>query len=880
MHQARPFGRFGDVQTQDDAYAIERLARRLTNIKDLSGVDSLRMVHTLPSGLLAIAQDMGGVFKVFVQQPDLPHEPEFDGVASTAGIPMLFSGRITKSRVREKEPVEMVITPLTRRRLKGFKKDEMAPEQLQLQRFRIEHGPAFSEFQGEPGVFTNTQYTNQHPTWHSGAMAEVVQIVAGYGRRDEKLPAWPVPEGEPTDPMREYERKQMKLPDKWQAKLDLEAINVRLPGYSGMTPKEGQLQFDYKVNRTHGVGFDTDKKPWLIQVAPGGVHAMPLPLVPATTTKTFRAYIEEVGDDEVLWALDRFGGLPSGEGFPSTTKGGFDAWKRAGAIVKVCEVGDFYQHISYSSACGWSFSSKGTEGFNTCYDYDDEEGLGYGLAYKLSLRLGVAKDDGKLPASFHLKDADDARLLDKYLGLLYKTMGMDSSAKHLAIKYKLRRVPIADILQRGEGYFKFLSEGDTGQRGQAELDYWDGLEIDPIATHSGNINRVGRGWLYHGAKHLYQPQIKYPEPFMGGCISHDFLPLSHGRGKAQYPECDTIMFGYYIGDQLKTVKYFRDGRTFNKDVEDDFEQCMIVGSWQRTTALSPAGLRGHFYTSDFDDRSDDIASFKTEKIVGQDLGYDHTPWFSFDAPFWRPGTMWRNRYFTHKTNTKTTSDSAGESGLCIPYLNRNALLYATRESSRETAVESFALHSMQDPNTYRYWTYDFVMHWAGSIPVMNGKPYPKNGNPVWVEMHEYNPGPCTDFADRGDWVGALPANYQWLIHPQANVWMLSGGGGAPSVKGYVRPTPTEEKKAAELQVSILAQTGKVHKAPAVTYFLGSPGEFGDVFYRDACKVLAGKATYANVMEDDPEAPKQRKRFGHTRMADHKGAHFFIGVINE
>ena len=50
--------------TADDSAAIELLARRLTNIKQTSGLPSLRMVRALPDGGYAIAQDMGGVFSV------------------------------------------------------------------------------------------------------------------------------------------------------------------------------------------------------------------------------------------------------------------------------------------------------------------------------------------------------------------------------------------------------------------------------------------------------------------------------------------------------------------------------------------------------------------------------------------------------------------------------------------------------------------------------------------------------------------------------------------------------------------------------------------------------------------------------------------------
>ena len=46
-----------------------------------------------------------------------------------------------------------------------------------------------------------------------------------------------------------------------------------------------------------------------------------------------------------------------------------------------------------------------------------------------------------------------------------------------------------------------------------------------------------------------------------------------------------------------------------------------------------------------------VALPTVNKIVGTDLGYDSKPHFSYDEFFHRPGTLWRHRYFMHKTDT-------------------------------------------------------------------------------------------------------------------------------------------------------------------------------------------------------------------------------------
>lgn len=104
MHAARPYGRFpaGSDLSEDDARAVEHLARNLTNFKQASALDSLKQVMTLPSGRQAIAVDMGGTFRVFIDEPRHVRR-DFDGRAVVSTIPMLYSGAITKARVREGE---------------------------------------------------------------------------------------------------------------------------------------------------------------------------------------------------------------------------------------------------------------------------------------------------------------------------------------------------------------------------------------------------------------------------------------------------------------------------------------------------------------------------------------------------------------------------------------------------------------------------------------------------------------------------------------------------------------------------------------------------------------------------------------------------------
>ncbi|QLI49472.1 hypothetical protein vBPaeMUSP25_27 [Pseudomonas phage vB_PaeM_USP_25] len=869
MHQPRPYGLHGDLGGEEDAAVVEALVRRLTNIKDASGVGSLKMVRALPSGAVAIAMDMGGVLRVVVQGEDEAPTTDFTGVANDS-IPMLFSGVVRKAVLAPNEGLDIQLTRQAQLRIGGYGDKKKAPvaERQRLMRFAIDYGSMHSEFRPRnSGAFLHTQYAKLRPTWFSGSMATVVQVAGGYGRQDlEELPESPV------------ERATMVLPDEVRRKVALELGNLRLPGYTGMPPKSGQIQFDYKFHQTHAVSFDSTGRPWLVRVSSRGVYAMPMPMVPATTARAFREYIEEVGDDEILWLLDRFGGMPSGEGFPVGVDA-FEAWRRAGVISKVCDTGDFYQHIGYATACGWSFNTLGTQGFNTCYNYDTD-GVQLGFAYMLSLQLGPAQDGGRLPEEFDLEDPQKARLLDRYLSALYRAL--DTSSKSAAIKYKLRRVPVAELLSRAG-----TAVGSNAPL-KGEVEHWDQVELEPIAAHGGSVARIATGNLWAPGQAKFHPQIKFAEPFMEGCVSHDFSPAERGVVPSGYiVRCNTIMFGYYVGNDLKVVKYFYDQRQYMQEAEDNYDDCMTVGSWERTETQGVISLLGHFYTSDIDERDAKAPITTVTKTVGTDLGYDTKPHFSFDYHFSMVGTMWRNRYYQHVANSTRTEGYGLTLAVCAPFLERNALLHAKRENtSGGTTRESLSVYSIRDPNSYRYMTYDFVWAWMGGDSSGNAgtalkvSPYPVHGNPVWVTGYNYNPHPCSDFADQGDWVGGLPQDYTWLIHPVRSEWHHSGGGGRPTVKEYSRTERDPSKTEGELVVSLTDVIQPVNKDPSQGYFLASPNDFGDVFYVDATKLCAGESVYANVSEADPEAPKQRKRWGYTRLADHKSAHHFIGVINE
>lgn len=866
MHQPRPYGRFvGQTELSEaDAAAVEALARSLTNFKSVSNLDSMKKVRELPSGRQAVAVDMGGTFRIMVYERHEDPEYRFEGLAET-NLPMLYCGVITKAIVRKDdgEGVRIKLTEQTRRRLSGYGEASLPPKEVELQRFVIEYRRDFAYFKPKiTGIMTHTQYVRQRPTWYSGAMAQVMQVAGGYGRqRLEELPE------------DELERARLLVPEKYMQRIRKDLVNVRLPGYTGFPDEEGQFRCDYKFRKCHGVSFDSTGKPWLLQIDRSGVHAMPLPIVPSTATPAFREYVEDVGDEELLTLLDRFGGLPTGEGFPDPGED-FEAWRRAGVIIKVCETEDFYDKQSFYDASGWSFNSKGTEGFNTCWEYG-ANGLIQSYAYKLRLRMGAAEEHGWIPLNWTFASQDEADRLNAYLSGIYSQLSANKP-RDLAIKYKIRRHSVQEL----------LGLTDRG------IDYWDGLEMDPIATHEGSLNQTASGPIYWGGVNLASMgRLKFPTLTGEGCESFIMVSPDYHGPKVR---CDTIVFGCYVDDQLQVVKYFLDDREFKREERSTFESPMIVGRWERTVTFGSSGLMGYFYTTDFDDRQEAPERETHTEIIGEDLGYGnpayHTPPIIMSV-----GSVSRSRYYSHVTKTRTTEGFSLDVAICVPVFARDCILYPYKDrTTGRSESESGERKGMADSTSYQLWTYDFIFHWFGSTLNGNkGEPRPTEGEYVYVDTMISNPeADPTGFATSGDWLGLGGGviDVSGMLAPYTS--RASGthhgngvvvGGEAPPYQEYSwsKQYPGEDSGRISISFTVAGSKEFSKEKPSQWYYDFSPVESGgslSYFYRDAIYNAIGKAEYASISEEDRYG--RRIKWGNTNLADHKSAHHFIGVINE
>lgn len=867
MHAPLPFGLLnkGGEPTADDMSFIGNLVQRMINIQEVHGLPSVRLTRALPDGGLVVAQSAGGNLRVITDKPKPKETVTVIRTGYAHGfIPTFISGVVLNAYIHDGK-IEVRLTEQCRRRLANYGNSGMIPKNAKLNRLAVLPNPVFGEFQERDSLAEVSQYQKHRHTWYSGLMASLVQLVGGYGRQTL----------ENTDAV--ADSAVLNVPDKTYTEIIREMGDTILPACYGAPPADGAFLYDYKFDKTHLVAIGDGGTPWLVQISPKGVYVMPLPMIPATCTTAFREYIEGKSDSEIIEILDTFGGLPSGESFPQKADE-FEAWERAGVIIRVADTRSFYRLSAFSTACGWSANMRGSEIVNTAYDYEDGSGMGRAHAFKINLSLGSVKDGGRIRPSKteDIRNLEDRAKLAEYVSKV-AAMFSGNSARDLAVRYKLRSLRPADILTKAKSTVNFNEA--------AEREYWENLKVRPIASASAQFSETFAGYLYSPNKRRVQPQIKFPEPYLGGCISHDFSPLEYGKQYDNEPDMDVPVFMYFIGDDLKTVKYFKDFNGFYEEEDGNFEDVMIVGSWWRRKIEGSSSLYGNFYTTDIDNRKDLPPTVEETKIVGRDLGYDHTPFFSFDAFFWKPGTIWRNRYYSHDSEIVKKHGSSYINAVCVPFFMRNAVLYAEKDShAGTTTTKGRGLHFVRDPTSYRYWTYHPIWAWAGGLPTAKGSPYPKDGSPVWVEFSTRNTEPFgSDWADSGEWIKGLPVDYTWLVHPKADTWQHSGGGGAPKVRTYSDVQSEGRGETGQVIASVRFQADTAHKrVPAEKYFTMSPDpDSGNLFYRDGCAVSFGREEYYNVSEQAHDDSPDRAHWGRSKIIeDHTRAYCFVGVINE
>lgn len=130
---------------------------------------------------------------------------------------------------------------------------------------------------------------------------------------------------------------------------------------------------------TYGVYKAGVRRWWLVEIsATRGILAMPLPIIGITRSKSYRENLRQLGDTGGLAICEEFGGLPSGETFPTGTD--LTTAITNGKVLRIATATDLepYYKSTINEAHtywhSWAFSESGREAHNVRYVYKKRSG--------------------------------------------------------------------------------------------------------------------------------------------------------------------------------------------------------------------------------------------------------------------------------------------------------------------------------------------------------------------------------------------------------------------------------------------------------------------------------------------------------------------------
>lgn len=516
-----------------------------------------------------------------------------------------------------------------------------------------------------------SEHAHAKPSQYSGAMRRIVQFILGIGKIIR--PTW--------------EERWMNLQTPKRGYIESKQVNAETGMYDTVEsgfglytedPPVTRLYYDYRFPKTHGISFDATGKPWLIEISAGGVLAMPLYLDPVSTTIEGRARYIEVSP-ELEDFIDEFGGVPLGVTFPV----GADLveWKRAGEVVTLLNssvMGAFYGNGMFSSDIGWSFNERGTEAHNCCVGIANN--LSTGNHYRINITL-----QGETFAAMSGARAE----LAGYFNEVYKV----NKCRRMT---ELQALEILRLLQR---------DPEAGQQA------FDNATVTPTLQGNASLTLLRSGTLYHPGRPIAQPQIKFPEPLVGGLVSFDFGPYVVG---ASVPRCEAPMFVCIIDDMPEVINYFYDGRgSPTPPSQNTRGECQFTGLWQTINLGGATRVCGNFYSARWDWREEITSDSTVTTFDGRKIGVmgrAAVPWFFSTCVYVSSRT-----YFAIKYKSEIAAGRNRGVAAAIPFHSRDAYYMV---KSDYVASKSYAygmnVEDTAGPQVQLWRIYNFVFHWRDS----------------------------------------------------------------------------------------------------------------------------------------------------------------------
>lgn len=662
-------------------------ANKLQAWKTTQGLSNAVKAFDLGNGHYAVVAELEHMRAIHIVSPKSDsistYFPEWSRKDEDfAGVVDVISGYVKNATIADEEvPItkpdgstENVSLPHLKSFVCTSKTSERFTDSFRRRRLAVEEDPMFAPLEN-PNMLIFSEHAHVKPTCYSGAMRKVVQLLLGVGKvlRPTYEERW-MKEHKKGFLTREQEKEGGDIPKDVYSAFQLYDPAVK-------EPTEVKLKFDYRFPKTHGIAFNPKNEAWVIEIGQRGVHAMRLYLDPVSTTKAGRKRYLEVSP-ELEDFFDEFGGMPIGYAIPTGKE--FDRLKRAGEIVQLISEGDmheFYQNSMYSSQHGWCFNSKGTEAHNTCYGYNDQ-GIGVGYHYAIGIKL----------AEEEFGEVTEAKAA---------LMGLFTEEWQIR---KIKRMQPSDavtILQVIEWYNDF----DRAAR------MFDDMVITPFVGEA-NLKKMKEGPLWHPAKPKGQPQIKFPEPLIGGLISHDFGRLQ-GYPVPSGVRCNTPMFVSFCDDTLEVVFYFYDPKKAkNPESYNTREECQIAGSWTSGTYAGDSYVSGNFYSTRWDWRETITPEETKTKYTIEKVGsYNYA---SADYFFSTCITVTSHTVFHVTYESRSARGRYLGVAVAFPQNDRTAVYMVKMwGASGVSESEGGSNETYISPQVHRYGIYNFVFHWHG-----------------------------------------------------------------------------------------------------------------------------------------------------------------------
>lgn len=608
-----------------------------------------------------------------------------------------------------------------------------------------------------PLVFS--QYVRLKPTMYSGTMRKCVQALMGFGKQRKKPPNNQV---------------ETSLYEDAPKAGDQQVADVTADHAQSVRENGLQIRYDWRWSRTHGLTRAADGAWWLVEISKArGILAMMLPLHPSTTTPAFRDWLDNAGDTDALRLLDEFGGFPTGETFPDEV----EPWIEAGKVLRLASpesLAGYYENGPYSEDIGWAFNLHGDEAHNCAWRYGDDD-FQRGVHYACRISIGAARE---------WTDAPDL------VGRLEALRGQEGYGDLDAVQWK--------CVLLSESQRRTARSATTAAHVYASV---KGASVVPLAPGSAGVSQVSEGPLYHPG--LIGHLVKFPDSTVGLLRSHAMKHrvFSH---PANPPRCDTTVFVFFAGNELKWVKYFYDPRESPAQSWDDFEDCMYIGRWSQHSESGNRKMPFGLYSNDFDDRSE-VAPGETDvSIEGRDMGYSDV---IVADDIVRPYRGWitRRRRFHRKTTITSRSGTSIETGVAVPFHDREAYYYCTIRRSSVTRSQTENFQYLTDPwegETWRNFP-GFTGNWAGDIHTghwVRLDPHPDGCGPVTARTVRepgayYVSRTCADLADSGPWLSTCdnadskvysipepplpPASFESSSEAYGEVWLVNSSSHGP-----------------------------------------------------------------------------------------------------